>query len=163
MRGGRVQTHGQQVGHLQFAMLLLSSHTKQDSRWLSRECKQHRYAYSSFVHSSCHFRRQDLLLDSAIRDWVLLPILLVMMLVGLLRHYITQLITNVPKPTPPAQLREQRIITRAQNTRANAWYMDPDSLAARREWLSEKLGSGEYVRVKEEVSGTRAVKHREGC
>ncbi|PWN97540.1 transmembrane protein [Tilletiopsis washingtonensis] len=88
---------------------------------------------------------QPLLLDSAIRDWVLLPILLVMVFVGLLRHYVTQLITSVPKPQAPAALREQRIMTRAQTTRMNSWYLSPAAYAARRDWLADKLGSGEYV------------------
>ena len=45
--------------------------------------------------------------DSALRTWVLLPIVLVMILVGLLRHYVTQLIDTPPKPQPLKAVREQ--------------------------------------------------------
>ncbi|PWN41688.1 transmembrane protein [Ceraceosorus guamensis] len=93
---------------------------------------------------------QDLLLDPSIRTWVLLPILAVMVEVGLLRHYITQLIGSKPKGTKPELLREQRILTRAQTTRANAWYLSPSSLATRKDWLAEVLSNGSYVNPKEE-------------
>ena len=36
----------------------------------------------------------ELFLDSAIRDWVLLPISVVMLLVGILRHYVTLLLRS---------------------------------------------------------------------
>jgi hypothetical protein len=36
-------------------------------------------------------------LDPAIRDWVLFPIMLVMFLVGLLRHLATYLLKSTPK------------------------------------------------------------------
>jgi hypothetical protein len=42
----------------------------------------------------------------AIRDWVLLPILLVMVLVGVLRHHITMLITGAPKAPQLKAIRE---------------------------------------------------------
>lgn len=49
----------------------------------------------------------DIEADSALRTWVLLPIVLVMVLVGLLRHYVTQLIDTPPKPQPLKAVREQ--------------------------------------------------------
>ena len=65
--------------------------------------------------------RQDLYLDPSIRDWVLVPITLIMVsyatllchltdsqvLVGLLRHYVTQLINSSPKRQPADAVREQ--------------------------------------------------------
>ncbi len=42
----------------------------------------------------------ELLLDPAIRRWVILPIVIITLLFGLLRHYITVLIRNEgKKPT----------------------------------------------------------------
>lgn len=38
-------------------------------------------------------------LDPAIRDWVLFPIMTVMILVGILRHYATLLVSSNPKLT----------------------------------------------------------------
>ena len=45
---------------------------------------------------------QNLLLDSSIRDWVVLPLLILMIEAGLLRHYLSLVLksakgTNVPK------------------------------------------------------------------
>lgn len=42
----------------------------------------------------------------AIRDWVLIPIMIVMVLVGILRHHITMLITGTPKTPQPKAIRE---------------------------------------------------------
>jgi ER membrane protein complex subunit 3 len=42
---------------------------------------------------------QEIFLDPAIRDWVLLPIMAVMLLVGIMRHYITLLLESPPKVT----------------------------------------------------------------
>lgn len=38
-----------------------------------------------------------LLLDSSIRDWVVLPIVLILIIVGLGRHYVQELIKSSPK------------------------------------------------------------------
>lgn len=50
---------------------------------------------------------QALFLDSAIRDWVLIPILVVMILVGVLRHNVITLLNTAPKSLSPPALREQ--------------------------------------------------------
>jgi hypothetical protein len=42
---------------------------------------------------------KDLLLDPAIRDWVLIPIMAVMVLIGVLRHFVTLLLQSTPKTT----------------------------------------------------------------
>jgi hypothetical protein len=42
---------------------------------------------------------QDLVLDSGIRDWVLIPIMVIMILIGVLRHYVTLLMSKPKKPT----------------------------------------------------------------
>ena len=44
----------------------------------------------------------QILLDPAIRDWVLLPIMIIMVLVGILRHYATLLMQ--PQITLDAKL-----------------------------------------------------------
>lgn len=62
---------------------------------------------------------QTLLLDSAIRNWVLLPITIVILLVGLVRHNIIMLISNPPKKMTDLQLREQRIMARSGALRTN--------------------------------------------
>ncbi|CCA71706.1 hypothetical protein PIIN_05641 [Serendipita indica DSM 11827] len=62
----------------------------------------------------------SLYLDPQIRDWVLFPITLVMILVGVLRHNIVQLIASSPKKLSRAATREQRALLRAQILRSTA-------------------------------------------
>lgn len=50
---------------------------------------------------------QSLFLDPALRDWVLLPIFVVMIMVGILRHYATLLLQSTPKAEPLKSIREQ--------------------------------------------------------
>jgi len=62
----------------------------------------------------------DLYLDPQIRNWVLFPITLVMILVGLLRHYVTILLSSSPKAQSAAAIREQRALLRSQILRASS-------------------------------------------
>jgi len=52
---------------------------------------------------------QSLLLDSALRDWVLLPITLVMVLVGVLRNNLMKLLEGKPKMTTLTAARQQYV------------------------------------------------------
>ncbi|KAF9782810.1 integral membrane protein DUF106-domain-containing protein [Thelephora terrestris] len=62
----------------------------------------------------------SLYLDPQIRDWVLFPITVVMILVGVLRHYVVLLLQTPPKKLPRAAIREQRAVLRSQVLRATA-------------------------------------------
>ncbi|KAH7105483.1 transmembrane protein [Auriculariales sp. MPI-PUGE-AT-0066] len=62
----------------------------------------------------------NLYLDPQIRDWVLFPITIVMILVGVLRHYVTQLLGSTPQKATRAQIREQRAVARSQVLRQSA-------------------------------------------
>ncbi|KAK7470769.1 hypothetical protein VKT23_002187 [Stygiomarasmius scandens] len=62
----------------------------------------------------------SLYLDPQIRDWVLFPITLVMILVGVLRHYVVVLLQSPPKKQPRAAVREQRALVRSQILRATS-------------------------------------------
>ncbi|KJA29949.1 hypothetical protein HYPSUDRAFT_210779 [Hypholoma sublateritium FD-334 SS-4] len=62
----------------------------------------------------------SLYLDPQIRDWVLFPITLVMILVGILRHYVVVLLQSAPKVQTRAAIREQRALARSQILRATA-------------------------------------------
>ncbi|KAI0306976.1 integral membrane protein DUF106-domain-containing protein [Multifurca ochricompacta] len=55
----------------------------------------------------------SLYLDPQIRDWVLFPITLVMILVGVLRHYVVVLLQSSPKKLPRSAIREQRALMRS--------------------------------------------------
>ncbi|KAL5487800.1 hypothetical protein ACEPAI_5908 [Sanghuangporus weigelae] len=56
----------------------------------------------------------SLYLDPQIRDWVLFPITLVMILVGILRHNVALLLQSAPKKLSRAATREQRALLRSQ-------------------------------------------------
>ncbi|SJL01963.1 related to AIM27-member of a transmembrane complex required for efficient folding of proteins in the ER [Armillaria ostoyae] len=62
----------------------------------------------------------SLYLDPQIRDWVLFPITLVMILVGILRHYVVLLLQSPPKKLTRAAVREQRALARSQILRATS-------------------------------------------
>lgn len=49
----------------------------------------------------------ELLLDPAIRMWVILPIVLITLLFGLLRHYITVLLRNSSNNTTREQVADK--------------------------------------------------------
>ncbi|KAK0540169.1 hypothetical protein OC835_000791 [Tilletia horrida] len=93
---------------------------------------------------------QTLVLDSAIRDWVLLPITVVMILVGILRHNVTLLIDSPPKKVSRQALREQRVLARAQVLRTNFFQLPPSAFAARKAFLADALGSGAYLQKADE-------------
>ncbi|SNX87284.1 related to AIM27 - member of a transmembrane complex required for efficient folding of proteins in the ER [Melanopsichium pennsylvanicum] len=93
---------------------------------------------------------QSLFLDSAIRDWVLIPILVVMILVGVLRHNVISLLNSAPKSIPAPALREQRIMARAGALRQNYFHLPPTSFLTRKAFLTESLSNGTYLQPKKE-------------
>ncbi|KIR26668.1 hypothetical protein I307_02016 [Cryptococcus deuterogattii 99/473] len=91
---------------------------------------------------------QDLYLDPSIRDWVLVPITLIMLLVGVLRHYVTQFLNSAPKKQTAAAVREQRALGRSALLRATATLspLPPASYKALSGSLAGSLSSGEYIK-----------------
>jgi len=90
----------------------------------------------------------SLYLDPQIRDWVLFPITLVMILVGLLRHYVTLLLTSAPKKQPSATIREQRALLRAQILRQSSKYspLPPSYYHSISSSLSSAFAQGLYLK-----------------
>lgn len=43
---------------------------------------------------------EDLVLDTAIRDWVLIPLSVVMVLIGILRYFVSKLMRSSQVPDP---------------------------------------------------------------
>ena len=43
---------------------------------------------------------EDLVLDTAIRDWVLIPLSVVMVLIGILRYFVSKLMRSFQAPDP---------------------------------------------------------------
>ncbi|KAH7916343.1 integral membrane protein DUF106-domain-containing protein [Hygrophoropsis aurantiaca] len=90
----------------------------------------------------------SLYLDPQIRDWVLFPITLVMILVGVLRHYVVVLLQAIPKKQSRAAIREQRALTRCQILRATSANspIPPSFYKTISQNLSEALKAGTYLK-----------------
>ncbi|KAJ3188769.1 ER membrane complex subunit 3 [Gaertneriomyces sp. JEL0708] len=89
---------------------------------------------------------QQIFLDPAIRDWVLIPIMLVMVLVGVLRHHATQLLTSTPKGNFKA-VRESAALLRARTLRSPVGFLIPyQSFVARRTFLASAFEKGAYLK-----------------
>ncbi|KAL0949703.1 hypothetical protein HGRIS_009740 [Hohenbuehelia grisea] len=90
----------------------------------------------------------SLYLDPQIRDWVLFPITLVMILVGILRHYVVQLLQSPPKQLSRAALREQRALARAQILRNSSTSspLPPVYYTAISSHLRQAFEAGEYLK-----------------
>eukprot|EP00823_Brevimastigomonas_motovehiculus_P001759 TRINITY_DN1239_c0_g2_i1.p1 TRINITY_DN1239_c0_g2~~TRINITY_DN1239_c0_g2_i1.p1 ORF type:complete len:291 (-),score=65.70 TRINITY_DN1239_c0_g2_i1:217-1089(-) len=74
----------------------------------------------------------DLVLDSKIRDWVLLPILLVMFFQGILRQYLGIIFADEKKAPVLADLSKTMLLRRANRFRANAQFIPPNAAKMRR-------------------------------
>ena len=77
--------------------------------------------------------------------WILLPITVVMVLTGILRHYLSTLLQTSPKRQPLAKIREQRSLLRAQNLRNNYAQISKSSFEKRREWWVESAKEGKFL------------------
>lgn len=86
-------------------------------------------------------------MDPSIRDWVLLPIMFVMVLVGLLRNYATQLMQSVPKTTLK-QLREAASLVRGKMLRSASGSEIPyAAFHYRKQYLAEAFEKGVYLKT----------------
>lgn len=73
-----------------------------------------------------------------------------MILVGLVRHYITQLITSAPKQQPGEVIRQHRILARSATLRNNRFLLPPSAFRGRLDWFTDVLAKGEYVKKEPE-------------
>jgi len=90
----------------------------------------------------------SLYLDPQIRDWVLFPITVVMILVGILRHYVVLLLQSPPKKLPRAAIREQRALIRSQIIRTTSAYspIPPTFYQSISQNLSQAFADGTYLK-----------------
>jgi len=89
---------------------------------------------------------QTMYLDTAIRDWVLLPIMVVMVLVGILRHYFTILMNSPPKTNAKA-IRETAALAKSARLRGNGNHITEQGFAARKSFLSDAFAKGTYLKA----------------
>ncbi|KAJ3294173.1 ER membrane complex subunit 3 [Borealophlyctis nickersoniae] len=98
----------------------------------------------------------QIFLDPAIRDWVLIPIMVVMVLVGVLRHHATQLLSSVPKGNVKA-IRETAALIRARSLRAASLDIPLAAFSTRRSFLASAFEKGAYLKNPQTSSSTTAA------
>ncbi|KAG2210480.1 hypothetical protein INT47_002422 [Mucor saturninus] len=89
---------------------------------------------------------QRMILDPAIRDWVLIPIMIVMVLVGVLRHHITMLITSAPKTPQLKAIRESKALLRGMRLRTLGNSIPQHAFASRKAYLADAFEKGKYIK-----------------
>ncbi|KAG0223763.1 ER membrane complex subunit 3 [Actinomortierella wolfii] len=90
--------------------------------------------------------RQAMLLDPAIRDWVLIPIMFVMVLVGIVRHHVTVLLSGTPKKADLKSARETKALQRAGILRAFGSHLPEHAFESRKAYLCEAFEKGRYLK-----------------
>ncbi|KAF3769162.1 hypothetical protein M406DRAFT_321180 [Cryphonectria parasitica EP155] len=87
--------------------------------------------------------------DPQLLYWILLPITVVMVLTGILRHYVTVILATPPKALDQKAQREQRSLLRGINVRSNFHVLSKRSFNARRDALTAAYESGAYLKAPE--------------
>jgi hypothetical protein len=80
--------------------------------------------------------QHDLVLDPNIRDWVFLPLIVILFLVGILRHNATSLLKSEPKAGDTDQLKQSMHLNRSRRLRANARFVPAAAFHARRAYFA---------------------------
>ena len=83
---------------------------------------------------------QTLELDPAIRNWVILPLTAVIMLVGVCRHYVSLLIKSEEK-AEIATISQMQTLQRAQRLRGASHFLRPSAFAQRKVYFTKKGGA----------------------
>ncbi|AGO11054.1 AaceriAFR429Cp [[Ashbya] aceris (nom. inval.)] len=94
----------------------------------------------------------DLTLDSRLKLWVLLPISVVMILVGIVRRYLMILLTSKVKSVPRATITENQYISKAIAMLTNGSGLHEDAFRMRQEYLAGVLSEGKYLALKGQAS-----------
>ncbi|KAI1299186.1 ER membrane protein complex subunit 3 [Halotydeus destructor] len=79
----------------------------------------------------------DLLLDPAIRIWVFLPIVVITFLVGIIRHYVSILISST-KTVTMQQVQDSQALMRSRLLRENGKYLTKQGFLMRRHFFNEE-------------------------
>ncbi|KAL8091168.1 uncharacterized protein LOC141698107 [Apium graveolens] len=80
---------------------------------------------------------EDLVLDTAIRDWVLIPLSVVMVLIGVLRYFVSKLMRSSQSPDLKI-VKEGQVIMRARNLRAAANFIPVKAFRARKAYFTNE-------------------------
>lgn len=99
-----------------------------------------------FINFSCcalstkQKKMQNLVIDANIRDWVLLPIVGVMFLFGILRHYVTLILKATPRPPELEKYRQAQTLARAKVLIHNSGIIPAQAFQARKNYFNTKMG-----------------------
>ncbi|XP_054626038.1 ER membrane protein complex subunit 3-like [Dunckerocampus dactyliophorus] len=91
----------------------------------------------------------ELLLDSSIRLWVVLPIVFITFLVGVIRHYVTQLLHS-DKKVDMEQVSDSQVLLRSRILRENGKYIPRQSFTMRKHYFNN-AETGFFKKVKRKV------------
>ncbi|OMP87455.1 UPF0347 membrane protein [Diplodia seriata] len=83
--------------------------------------------------------------DPSLFWWILLPITVVMVLTGVLRHYAMVLLQSTPKKQTLPKLREHRSLMRGVNLRSNSNVLSPSSFQSRKNYLVSAFKDGAFL------------------
>ncbi|KAI8940415.1 hypothetical protein NX059_004104 [Plenodomus lindquistii] len=83
--------------------------------------------------------------DPALFWWILLPITVVMILTGILRHYAMTLLQTTPKKADLPKIRQQRSLIRGVNLRTNANVLSPSAFATRKAYMVQAFQEGKFL------------------
>ena len=86
----------------------------------------------------------ELVLDSAIRDWVLIPVLMIVLLSGMIRSSLSQLLT-LDNEKEKDEVMVQQDITRSQRLRNASRYLPEASFKMRRRYFCTAFFNKEVV------------------
>lgn len=79
----------------------------------------------------------DLVLDPDIRSWVFVPIIIITFLVGIVRHYISILLSSTKK-VEILQVQDSQAMIRARALRENGKYLPEQSYQMRRHFFNDE-------------------------
>ncbi|KAG4306396.1 hypothetical protein PORY_000384 [Pneumocystis oryctolagi] len=99
-------------------------------------------------------KSQDLYLDKSLRNWVLFSIFIVMILIGILKHYIAILLTETPRKMKLKEIRELRALQRSEILRFHANHIPFSAFYIRKIFLLKAFSNGEYLKDSE-LRGSR--------
>ncbi|KAK5152883.1 hypothetical protein LTS14_007991 [Recurvomyces mirabilis] len=83
--------------------------------------------------------------DPALFLWILLPITVVMILTGILRHYLSTLLSTVPKRDPLPKLRQNRHLQHVRNIIINHAQISRSAFTRRKEWFADEVKKGSLL------------------
>ncbi|EMR11676.1 hypothetical protein PNEG_00114 [Pneumocystis murina B123] len=90
-------------------------------------------------------KSQDLYLDKSLRNWVLFSIFIVMILTGIMKHYISILLLETPRKMTVKEIREIRALQRSEILRVNCNHIPFAAFYARKTFLIKAFSNGEYL------------------